>query len=165
MVNHLYPTFLGNEAEYRAAEEYWCDLWNSVLLSAGEEGAWKTPWLNSVCVDGTVLRTGDPIFSAWNPERRLAVRIVQHEPRTQEIDLDVELTLFDEEVQNIRVLVIFCVFSEVTAQQAFDLLIQFVRTGTIGWAREHWTSLAPVPTQHTFSPPYISLRHAECVPT
>jgi hypothetical protein len=64
------------------------------------------------------------------------VRIVQHEPRDQEIDLHAELTRFDEEVDNIRVLVIFCALSEESADQALGLLTQFVKTGTIGGTRE-----------------------------
>src|SRR5262245_35606075 len=133
MVKHLFPTFLQDEAQYRQTEAYWHGLWDDVLSGTGKDGEWETPWLNTVCLNGTVLRDGDPIFSTWDPRRKLAVRIVQYAPQSDDVDLTCSIARFDEEVQDLRVLEIFCALSEEAAQQAEELLGRFVRTGQIGW--------------------------------
>lgn len=67
---YKYANFLDDEAEYAASEAMWIKLWDEV---EGKEG-WITPWLNNPFKDG------NPIFSAYHPEKQRAIRIVQHPP-------------------------------------------------------------------------------------
>jgi len=76
----LFPNFLTDANEYQQAENLLVDLWKDVeSVSVCQEDTWVYPWLNTIAVDGTPLRDGDPIFSAWCPAQKRAIRVVLHE--------------------------------------------------------------------------------------
>jgi hypothetical protein len=77
MIQNLFPHLLTDANEYSLAEQYWRDLW--AQLPSFDRLGWKTPWLQS---DGD----GNPIFSAFSPDRKKAIRVVQFEPVTDELD-------------------------------------------------------------------------------
>jgi hypothetical protein len=135
MVKHLYEHFLDDVTEYAQAEDFWQKLWEEAIRRTGQENQWKTPWLNTCCVDGSRLRDGDPIFSAWCPKRKRAVRISQHAPRRADLDLQVNISNFDPEFANIEALEVFCALSVEASERIYELIIPFVTTGAVSMSR------------------------------
>jgi hypothetical protein len=66
------PDFGTNPLSYEASVGEWEQLWNSMDRFARDLDGWTAPWLD------TSMRDGNPIFSAWSPTLRRAIRIIQH---------------------------------------------------------------------------------------
>jgi hypothetical protein len=130
VVQHSFPNFLGDEAAYAEAERFWADLWARVLLEAGEEGRWRSPWLNTTCVDGTRIRDGDPIFSAIRDDGARAVRVVQFAPRKAGGELWTNVRTFDPDGENIELLEVFCSLPDEVERQAAAELLRWVKDAT-----------------------------------
>src|SRR4051794_36191604 len=84
MLNHLFANFLNDVQEYRASEGFWEALWLRTDPSMLGQYGWSYPWISTGsrdCLDG------NPIFSAFSPALRRGVRIIQHEPTTQRIEI------------------------------------------------------------------------------
>jgi hypothetical protein len=128
----LYPSFLSDRREYQQAEAYWHRVWALVLGRAGQADEWQSPWLANSYADGTLCRTGNPIFTAVHPGRRLGVRVIQEpEGEPGDIDLDWWVDYVGEKAEPdaIRELVIACVLSDQTEAVVSPLLYEWVTGG------------------------------------
>src|SRR5207253_8569528 len=47
MANYLYRNFLQDPREYARAEEFWRNQWQQLIVRAGEQDHWNTPWLST----------------------------------------------------------------------------------------------------------------------
>ncbi len=73
MVTHLVRNFLTIPQGYDAAQKFWFDLWNEVLDGLQVvPGEWDLPWVGNRLTNGSELRDGNPIFSAFSPGLRRA---------------------------------------------------------------------------------------------
>jgi hypothetical protein len=132
MVQHLFPRFLADLAEYSRAEAYWRGLWDELARIAGQQQEWQYPWLQTAYANGTPFRDGDPIFSAWSPARTLGIRVIQNEPQQEGLELDFwSDTVGDEWSGEVRTLVISCALSGEAIALARDLILSWMRHGTV----------------------------------
>jgi hypothetical protein len=130
MVRHIDRDFLTNRRQYRHAEKFWRDLWERLVAGAGVAGTWQQPWL------GTPLRDGDPMFRAVSHDLGRGVRVIQHEPTSNDLELVWWLDRFGEEGIDpvIEQLVISCALSKQAADQAQQLLWSWVTRGQVEYA-------------------------------
>ena len=133
MAAHMFPNFLRDTAQYRAAEEFWEELWNSQIERGGLSADW-VKWLNTEYSDGTSFGDGNPIFTRISLRDGRAVRVILTEPRSNIVALDYWI----EETSSggspdlcIRELVISCELSAGAAQIATELIWAWVRNGEI----------------------------------
>ena len=103
--------------------------WMSTLAQS-----WRHPWLSSGVVAGEELRDGNPIFSAYSPENRYGIRVIQYPPESDRLELDWWLDTFGgpaTDPQAIRELVIACALSEEASRRAFELMKEWCVRGEI----------------------------------
>ena len=81
--------------------------------------------------NGTPMRDGNPIFSAVSPTLRRAVRIIQHEPSSDELELEHWLDTFQGD-EPISELVISCALSEQVQEKAAGLIRSWIAAGRVG---------------------------------
>ena len=86
MVEHVLPNFLRDPSDYARAEDYWVRLWTEVDEFQRRLHDWRHPWLSSGTVGGAELRDGNPIFSAYSPERRCGIRVIQYPPESDHLE-------------------------------------------------------------------------------
>jgi hypothetical protein len=124
----MFVNFLKDPAEYAAAERFWQELFARAARDEGVEGEWVAPWLNTRFADGTPFADGNPIFSAWSPARRIAVRVIQHDPADPPGGDGFEswTDTFDGEGGAIRELVISCILSDAAAARTAQMLRDWI---------------------------------------
>jgi hypothetical protein len=135
MVRHLYRDFLRDAHQYTEAEEVWRRQWQRAEHLTGQKGEWRYPWLRTTSANGAPFRDGDPMFSAISADRGLAVRVIQHEPEGDDIELDFWVDEFGDEWEKVRVLVISCALSEEVVPYALDLFYSWMMEGSVRVAR------------------------------
>ncbi len=110
----LYPDFLEDITSYQAAS----DFWQAKLAPLFRElGLSKQDYLNTTMVNGVALQDGNPIFQAYFPELKKAVRIIQEEPLLPaDFSSWVNVTEVDEE--EVAELVISLVLTEENVERA-----------------------------------------------
>src|SRR5438128_2276394 len=81
MIHHIHEDFLKGPQQYKQAVRYWRDLWERLVIEAGVADKWRHPWL------AAPLQDGDPIFSAVSDSERRGVRVIQHAPTSDEVEL------------------------------------------------------------------------------
>ena len=141
MVKYIFPNFLNDPEEYVQAEALWQTRWQELIRSVGQEGLWKSPWINTTFANGTPCRDGNPIFSAVCHSRRLGLRVIQQEASGNPRELDFWTDTFAEgEPEAVNELVISCVLTDETLGDAFDLLHQWVAEGEVRVLRKIGTS-------------------------
>ena len=83
-MNHiLYADFLENKRVYNLAQGAWKRLLNKVLKDFGYT---YTPYLNEL-QNGKKEYDGNPIFNAYIPEIKRAIRIIQVSPKEEGDDI------------------------------------------------------------------------------
>lgn len=133
MVRYVFPHFLQDSSEYEKARSYWVDLWNRIDKRQRLQRDWRHPWLSSGVVAGEELQDGNPIFSAFNPETRCGIRIIQYPPESDRVEFDWWLDTFGGPATDphaIRELVIACALSEEAAERAMELMEKWRREKT-----------------------------------
>ena len=136
---YLFRNFLDDPQEYGEAEKLWRVKWQDLTRRLGQEERWVTPWIDTKFADGTSQRDGNPIFSAIDPSRHLAVRVIQMK-QSSEADLSFWIDAFAAgQKEAVDELVIACVLSDETLLQAVDLMAQ--------WAAEKRLSATGVRSQ------------------
>jgi hypothetical protein len=130
MVQHLYKSFLTDEAEYKGAEARWRQLWDRIIATVKPVAEWTVPWFPPEFVNGTPMRDGNPIFSAVCPALRQGVRISQHEPTTDEVELEYWQDTFEGD-EPIAELVISCALSDQVEEQVERLVIIWIERGDV----------------------------------
>jgi hypothetical protein len=73
----LYPDFLEDITSYQTASDFWQEKLDPLFR---ELGLSKQNYLNTTMVNGVTLQDGNPIYQAFFPELKKAVRIIQEEP-------------------------------------------------------------------------------------
>ena len=124
----FFANFLSDPTEYALSERYWQDLFRAITREEGVTHDWHDPWLNTTFADGTSFADGNPIFSAWTPNRGRGVRIIQLDPVNVGTDLSFSSweDAFGEGDDTILELVICCVLSDENALQASRYIRQWV---------------------------------------
>jgi hypothetical protein len=137
MVEHLFPGFLEDPAEYAAAEAYWEQLWEQALALTGQWEEWESPWLQTKYANGTPFRDGDPIFSARCLSRRLGLRVIQNDPRgqTQQLGWWVDSLAVEWPGGEIKTLVIACSLSIQSAKIALKMMESWMLWGVVSVIR------------------------------
>ncbi len=130
MVQHLCKSFLTDAAEYESAQARWRQLWERLVVTEKREAEWQVPWFVPEFVNGTPMRDGNPIFSAVSPTLRRGVRIIQHEPTTDQLELDYWLDTFGSD-ETISELVISCALSDQAEQRASNLIRAWITDGRV----------------------------------
>jgi hypothetical protein len=132
-MNPILPNFLNDPSDYESAQALWQEHWDKILCASGQEGDWRSPWLNHVFVNGTPCRDGNPIFSAVCDARGIGVRVIQNEPDDTETDFIFWTDTFAAgQPEAIRELVISCVLSQKTLQDAMDVMRRWVTGQELG---------------------------------
>jgi hypothetical protein len=130
---YLLRNFLKQPKQYAEAEKLWRDTWSSLIMRIGQEKRWRVPWFEPRFVNGTPFLDGNPIFTAVDRSRRLAVRIIQSPPTADgEPDLISWTDKFAKgDPEELDELVISCVLSDETLAKATDLMTKWARNGSL----------------------------------
>lgn len=131
MPDYLFPNFLRDPAEYKAAEAFWLQQWNDLISQPGESQHWQTHWLNTTYANGEPFMDGNPIFSAISSSRNLAVRIIQVEGTSHPQEFGLWTDTFGDDDDSVNELVIACVLTLENIAHAKDLLHEWITTGKI----------------------------------
>ncbi len=126
MITLMHSDFLNDETEYRRAETYWNQLWTRIDPLPKRAFGWVTPWVGT---GSPSLLDGNPIFSAYSLRLRKGIRIIQHAPTEDQLELAFWLDTFGGPVtdpESIRELVIACALSDVAAIEANSLMSRWV---------------------------------------
>lgn len=120
----LYPDFLEDITSYQAASDFWQAKLDPLFR---ELGLSKQDYLNTTMVNGVSLQDGNPIYQAYFPEIKKAVRIIQEEPLLPaDFGSWVNVTEVDEE--EVEELVISLVLTEENVERA--------KEGVQGWVNK-----------------------------
>ena len=95
MIKHLFVNFMYDERDYRASEHYWEALWLRTNSDMIKDYNWVNPWISTGSPD---CLDGNPIFSAFSPSLRRGVRIIQHEPTTERLEIQAWPDFVDREL-------------------------------------------------------------------
>jgi hypothetical protein len=77
---NIFDNYLNDPNIYRIVEEYFMRFFDKLLADEEAKGAnWIYPFYNAKCVDGSVLRDANPIFSAKNKRRNSIIRVILDE--------------------------------------------------------------------------------------
>jgi hypothetical protein len=135
-VEPLFADFLDNPDSYRAAQDYWRNLWLKTAPGARVYDQWQEPWMTEI----PSLQDGNPIFSAWSPQLRKGIRVIQDPPTSEKPEIQVRLDTFGGPITDpgsIRELVIACALSTETAAIALSLMDAWMAGGiTISFPEE-----------------------------
>ena len=123
MTTYKYTDFLENRQEYHESEKFWMRLFEEIFMECPEWKQWKKR-LNFTLNDGTVIRDGNPIFSAISPSRNKYFRIVQLDPRRAERDF-LSWIKFNNDGHMVE-LTIQCAISDATVKAVKEVLRKLV---------------------------------------
>ena len=110
----LYPDFLEDISSYQAATDFWQAKLDPLFR---ELGLSKQDYLNTTMVNGAPLQDGNPIYQAYFPELKKAVRIIQEEPLLP-ADFGSWVNVTEVEEEEVEELVIGLVLTEENLERA-----------------------------------------------
>ena len=84
MVHHLFETFLEDNQIYQLNMTYWQESVQNICYYPSEN--LKT-YLNPNFANGTFCFDGNPIFHAILEQQNKAIRIIQEEPESEEVEI------------------------------------------------------------------------------
>jgi hypothetical protein len=130
----LFPRFLVDPSEYRAAQKHWESLVEKAAKDLGQQGEW-IPWMVKAFADGTpVPLDGNPIIEVRSSRLHRAFRVIQFPP---ESDGPVVMAYLDRvgggdlgEISASDELVITTALSEGTSSIADKLIRLWMSVGT-----------------------------------
>ncbi len=134
MITHYFKDFLANSDEYRRVENYWISRWNDIMKNRLDSD-WSYPWISTGAPD---LLDGNPIFSAVSPSKRRGVRIIQHEPTSDKVEILAWTDLVGGKFHDpdaIQELVISCALSDAAADFAAAMIGPWVEGKSISFNR------------------------------
>jgi hypothetical protein len=126
MINHIDKGFLSDAATYAHSEEFWRQLWDRVDESARDNFGWVQPWFQPLPRE---LAEGNPIFSAVSKQLRRGIRVIQHEPTKNEVEIQAWPDSYGGgffDPGSLEELVISCALSDRAAEIALDLMVPWV---------------------------------------
>jgi len=130
---YLLRNFLDDPKEYAKAERLWLHTLNSLVKRLGQEKQWKAPWIKPRFGDGTPHQDGNPMFTALDRSRRLAINIIQM-PSAANGEPDLiywTKKLAEGDPEQLDALVIACVLSDETLAKATELITKWARDGSL----------------------------------
>jgi hypothetical protein len=136
---YLFRNFLDDPKEYAKAERLWLHTLNSLVKRLGQEKQWKAPWIKPRYGNGTPHQDGNPMFTALDRSRRLAINIIQM-PSAAEGEPDLTYwtkKLAEGDPEEMDALVIACVLSDETLAQATDLMTKWAAYGSLDGTARH----------------------------
>jgi hypothetical protein len=110
----LYPDFLEDITSYQAASDFWQAKLDPLFR---ELGLSKQNYLNTNMVNGVDFQDGNPIYQAFFPELKKAVRIIQEEPLLP-ADFGTWVNLTEVNEEEVEELVISLVLTEENVERA-----------------------------------------------
>ena len=130
---YLFQNFLEDHEEYAKSEKLWAQTLLGIVKHLGQQQHWKIPWVKPRFADGTPHQDGNPMFTALDRSRRIAVIIIQG-PLEADSETDFVYwtkTLAKGEPEEAEALVISCVLSDETLAKAGDLMMRWARDGSL----------------------------------
>lgn len=86
-MHFLYADFLEHERSYELSERFWQAMLDDVAARSGQRGEWR-PWQSRTFLDGTPMpKDGNPILDALSKHLRRAIRIIQHAPESDALEI------------------------------------------------------------------------------
>ena len=130
---YLLTNFLEDAKQYAKAEKLWLRTWSSLIIQIGQEKHWKVPWFEPKFGNGTPMMEGNPIFTALNRSRRIAVRVIQVPPEPERKGDFTHWTdkFAKGDPEELNELVIACVLSDESLAQATDLMTKWAAHGSL----------------------------------
>lgn len=110
----LYPDFLESITIYQAASDFWQAKLGPLFRELGLN---KQDYLNTTMFNGVSLLDGNPIYQAYFPELKKAVRIIQEEPLLP-ADFGSWVNVTEEDEEEVEELVISLVLTEENVEKA-----------------------------------------------
>lgn len=151
---YLLRNFLKDPEKYAKAEKLWTLTFLRVVKQLGQEKKWKVPWFKNEFANGTPIRDANPMFTAVDRSRRLAVRIIQT-PYTADGEPDLihwTDTFGKGDPEELEELVISCVLSDETIAKATDLMTKWAKDGLLDDSvrpqRAGRVPRTPIPRRH-----------------
>jgi hypothetical protein len=151
---YLFRNFLEDTKAYAEAEKLWCRSLTKIVKLLGQQKQWKIPWIRPRFGNGTPYRDGNPMFTALDRSRRLAINIIQM-PSAAEGEPDLiywTKKLAEGDFEQLDALVIACVLSDETLAQATELMTKWAAHGSLnGSARQprvQQKARTPMPRRH-----------------
>jgi hypothetical protein len=117
MVHHLFKKFLENQSVYSHNVDYWQKTVKAIL---GDNNQTFKDYLNTNFANGTPCLDGNPIFHAVFENK--AIRIIQEEPESHEVEISAWLTQVEIEDKTIAELVIALELSTESKEIAEDFI-------------------------------------------
>jgi len=136
MISHIDQGFLSDAAVYAHSEEFWRQLWNRVDESARNNFGWVQPWFQPLPRE---LAEGNPIFSAVSSQLCRGIRVIQHEPTKNEVEILAWLDSFgggSHDSARIEELVISCALSDLSAEIASGLMLPWVQGKSVSFGQD-----------------------------
>jgi len=133
MIDHLYSDFLKDPSQYSLSQSYWRELWQKISDQDRSRFGWQQPWFQPL---PPKLEQGNPIFSAFSPLLRRGIRVIQHEPTCQTLEIQAWPDSFGGPItdpQSIKELVIACALSDLAVEVAMDLMQPWVANRSIAF--------------------------------
>ncbi len=119
MVTHLYKDFLNNEKEYLKN----VNLWKTVIYTLlSVENLTFTNYLQTIKKDGSLYMDGNPIFDFRIKDLNRAVRIIQEEIETDEVEFSAWLNKIEVGDETVEELVISLELSQESLLLAIELV-------------------------------------------
>jgi hypothetical protein len=131
---NLFPHFLEDPKEYAQAEMLWVQTWSVLVKRLDQKKQWRVPWFENKFANGEPCLDANPIFSAVDLRRRLAVRILQDTPKAEDDrpDLVYWIDKFAKgEPEELDQLVIGCVLTDQTLAQASELMTKWAKNASL----------------------------------
>lgn len=156
-MDHLYPDFLRDPLKYSLSEGFWQTLWQDISHQDRSRYEWQQPWFQPL---PPKLGQGNPIFSAVSPSLRRGIRVIQHEPTAESLEIQAWTDTFGGPItdpESIKELVIACALSDLAAGVAAEMMRPWVanRPVTFRTPMAGAVSLPGGPVQPKHRPKYF----------
>lgn len=123
-MSYLFPNFLKDNLEYEICKGYWNAKIEYLFKKNGISVF--TPYLNTTFANGQEMYNGNPMVNFYIKDRNKAIRIVQEEPETDNIEISAWTNGTEINNQEITELVICLELSPETELIAFDFLEKWI---------------------------------------
>lgn len=125
MTQHLYNNFLHDKKIYNLAQAYWQRLFSRI---AQQYQLQLVPYLNDRTSEGHKEYDGNPICNVWEKSLNRAVRIIQVEPESKQLDISAWLDTIELEEATVPIqeLVIDTVLSRESYAMAEKLIMAWL---------------------------------------
>ena len=119
MATHLYKKFLVSKNEYDSNVDFWETIISAVL---SPENIAFEHYVSTSKKDGTLYRDGNPIYNFRINNSNRAVRIIQEEIETEDVEFSAWINDLELEGETIEELVISLELSHESALLAIELI-------------------------------------------